>query len=319
MRTRSNYGIIGPVQTVTATSTGLVASAVDQQLLKSNDNWPKLVDIVISPALSGKTYWNFISDGALNITSGSYTITPGRTLTVSVKMWGQGGAGGQNGGSTSYTSGAGAALVGTMTLTSGQSYYLTFFGAGTSQATVNSNGGNASGIFSGTSAIFSNAIAIAAGGGGAGYDDGSRGDIGGAGGYPSGTNGAGYSSSYGIGATSSAGGSAGTASNAGTAGSALQGGSGGYNGSTYGGGGGGGGYYGGGGSAIQASWAGGGGGGGSSYANTSLVTGLTHYSGSGTTPGNSGDSIRNGAGAGVTAGTATPAAGGPGRIYITLA
>ncbi len=275
-------------------------------------------DLTISPALSGKTTWSFSVDGAINITSGSYTITALKNVSTSVKMWGQGGYGGGSGGSSTYPGGAGGALTGTLPLTQGQSYYLTFFGAGTSAATVLSHGGNASGIFSGTSAVHANSIAIAAGGGGAGYDDGSRGDIGGAGGHPNGANGAGYSSAYGRGATQSAGGAAGTASNNGTAGSALQGGTGGFSGSTYGAGGGGGGYYGGGGAAIQASWAGAGGGGGSNYANTSIMTGVTQYSGSGVSPGNSSDSVRNGAGAGVAPNSAVNTAPGPGRIYITV-
>lgn len=318
MKIRPNLGIIGNSQSISASSSGIIVGIMDSYVSKLTSTWPLVSDFAVTPALNGKTTWNFAVDGNINITTGSYTITPKKNLTLSLKMWGEGGAGGKSGSGNSYASGAGAALVGTITLIKDTSYYLTFFGAGTSAATVNSNGGNAAGIFSGTSAVFGNAIAIAAGGGGAGYDDGGRGDTGGAGGYPTGSNGAGYSTAFGLGATQSAGGAAGTASNLGTAGSALQGGSGGFNGSTYGAGGGGGGYYGGGGASIQASWAGAGGGGGSSYANAILVTGLTHYSGSGTTPGNSGDSIRNGAGSGVAAGSTAGSAGGPGRIYLAL-
>lgn len=275
-------------------------------------------DLIISPTLGGKTAWTFATDGPLNITSGSYTIIPTNGLTVNMKMWGQGGAGGQNGGSSiSYASGAGAALVGTITLVKDQPYHLTFFGGGAANATVNSRGGNASGMFLGTSAIFDNSIAIAAGGGGAGYDDGGRGDVGGAGGYPAGENGAGYSTAFGGGATQSAGGAAGTASTNGTAGSALRGGEGAFNGTQYGGGGGGGGYYGGGGAGIQSAWAGAGGGGGSSYTNPAYVTGVTHYSGANINAGNSSDPDRGLAGSGVAAGTTTPVFGSPGRIYIT--
>lgn len=318
MRNRSNYGIIGVTQTISTTSTGGVYSADDQRIAKAAGNWPFPADLSISPALGGKTIWTFADDGPINITSGSYTITALRTVNTTVKMWGQGGYGGGNGGSTTYAGGAGGALTGTLALTQGQSYYLSFFGAGTSAATLASNGGNAAGIFSGTSAVHANSIAIAAGGGGAGYDDGGRGDVGGAGGHPTGANGAGYSSAYGRGATQSAGGAAGTASNNGTAGSALQGGTGAYSGSNYGGGGGGGGYYGGGGAGIQASWAGAGGGGGSNYANTSIISSVTQYSGSGTTPGNSSDSVRNGAGSGVAANSAVNTAPGSARIYITV-
>jgi hypothetical protein len=319
MRNRSNFGIIGPQQTVSATTTGGVYSADDQRIAKSTGNWPGVGDVTISPTLSGKTVWNFADDGPINITSGSYTITALRSVSTSVKMWGQGGYGGRNGSSGStYPGGAGGALTGSLTLTQGQSYYLTFFGAGTSPASELSHGGNAAGIFSGTSAIHANSIAIAAGGGGAGFDDGGRSDVGGAGGYLTGAAGTGYSGAGGGGGTQSAGGARGTASNLGTAGSALQGGTGANSGTGYGGGGGGGGYYGGGGAGIQASWAGAGGGGGSNYANSSVITSVTQYSGSGTTAGNSADSVRNGAGSGVASGSAAGTAPGPGRIYITV-
>ncbi len=320
MKTRPNLSVIGSVQTLSQSSTKIIASVADAQLAMRGNNWPQIVDFIISPAFNSKSSWTLAVDGPLNITTGTYTIVPQSNLTVNLKMWGEGGAGGSNGsgGTASYSSGAGAALTGNVTLTQGSSYYITFFGRGTSAASFNSNGGNAAGIFAGTSATQAGAIAIAAGGGGAGFDDGNRGDVGGAGGFPSGANGAGYSNAYGRGASNTAGGAAGTASNNGTAGSALQGGTGAYSGSNYGGGGGGGGYYGGGGAGIQASWAGAGGGGGSSYANTSLVTGLTHYSGSGTTAGNASDTVRNGAGSGVTAGSAAGSAGGTGRIYISI-
>jgi hypothetical protein len=317
MKTRPNLGITGSVQTLSQSSTKIIASVADAQLASRSNNWPQLVDFIISPAFNSKSSWTLSNDGPLNITTGTYTIIPQKNVTVNLKMWGEGGAGGASGGGSSYPSGAGAALTGNVTLTQGSSYYITFFGRGTSPAAVNSNGGNAAGIFVGTSATQAGAVAIAAGGGGAGYDDGNRGDVGGAGGFPSGANGAGYSNAYGRGASNTAGGAAGTASNLGTAGSALQGGTGASSGTVYGGGGGGGGYFGGGGAAIQASWAGAGGGGGSSYANTSLVTGLTHYSGSGTTAGNASDTVRNGAGSGVSAGSAAGSAGGTGRIYIS--
>lgn len=319
MKIRPNLSVIGNnTQTITSTSSRFISSAMDVVMAKRNDTWPKLTDLLISPAFNSKSAWTFDTDGPLNITSGSYTIVPQTNLTISMKMWGEGGAGGSSGSSgVSYPSGAGAALTGNTTLTQGASYLITFFGRGTSTATLNSNGGNAAGIFAGTTATQAGAIAIAAGGGGAGHDDGSRGDVGGAGGFPSGANGAGYSSAFGRGASNTAGGAAGTASNVGTAGSALQGGNGGSGTTPYAGGGGGGGWFGGGGAAIQASWAGAGGGGGSSYANTSLVTGLTHYSGSGTTAGNSADAVRNGAGSGVTAGSAGGSSGGTGRIYIS--
>ena len=318
-RVRSNFGVIGPEQTISSSNTGFFSSVVEAQQLKGSNKWPNLSDISISPAFNSKTSWNFDIDGPLNITTGSYTITPTKeSVQVNLKMWGEGGYGGRSGSTGNhYASGAGAALVGNITLTTGQSYFITFFGGGTGGAsTFNGSGGNAAGIFSGTSAVFGNSIAIAAGGGGAAYDDGGRGSVGGAGGNPNGAAGTGYSGAGGGGGTQSSGGTAGSASNLGTAGSQLQGGSGGTGGG-FRGGGGGGGYYGGGGAAIQSAWASAAGGGGSSYANTSLVTSLTHYSGSGTTPGNSADAVRNGAGSGIVAGTTYPESPGTPRINIT--
>ena len=306
---KSIYG--GNAITTVSSSTSSVSSS-------SSSNTTASYDLIVSPSLGGKTGWNFTTDGPLNITSGSYTIIPTNGLTVNMKMWGQGGAGGQNGGSSiSYASGAGAALIGTVSLVKDQSYFLTFFGGGNTTSSFNANGGNASGMFLGTSAIFANSIAIAAGGGGAGYDDGGRGDAGGAGGYPAGENGAGYSTTAGAGATQSAGGASSPGfTYPGTPGTALRGGSGGSA-TTYGGGGGGGGYYGGGGGGLQSAWAGGGGGGGSSYTNPAYVTGVTHYSGANINAGNSSDPDRGLAGSGVAAGTTTPVFGNPGRIYIT--
>ena len=77
------------------------------------------------------------------------------------------------------------------------------------------------------------------------------------------------------------------------------------------GGGGGDGYFGGGGGAASPSGANGGGGGGSSFASGSL-TSTTKTSGSGQTPGNSGDADRGTAGAGG----ATVTGGNNGRIVV---
>ena len=79
-------------------------------------------------------------------------------------------------------------------------------------------------------------------------------------------------------------------------------------------GGGGGGYYGGGGGNV------GGGGGGSGFLQGTLTSASTTAA-SGVTPGNSGDSVRNGAGdvtAVGSAGTGGVAQGSPGRVYMTL-
>jgi hypothetical protein len=73
-------------------------------------------------------------------------------------------------------------------------------------------------------------------------------------------------------------------------------------GADFGGGGGGGGYFGGGGGGDSVTQAGGGGGGGSGYYSPSLATNGALYTGSSTTPGNSGDSRRGTAGNTATAG-----------------
>jgi len=287
-------------------------------------SWPSSSNksFTISPTLSGKSTWDLGSDGAINITSGNYTLTALGTFSANVKMWGAGGNGGRDGSGGTYNSGAGAALTATVPFISGTNYYLSFFGAGTGSSTYNGNGGQASGIFLGSSAVHANSIAIAAGGGGGGYDDGGRNAHGGAGGYPTGQASSGWPSgtpggggTTAGGGTQSAGGTAGGGSNVGTAGSALQGGNGGSGGG-YQGGGGGGGYYGGGGGGMQASWAGAGGGGGSSYTSPSYTSNVTHYSGSGTTAGNSPDTNRGGAGTGVTSGSPAGTTGSPARIYI---
>lgn len=305
-------GIISSVQPTLSTSSASGFYSTEQQVQNAS-SWPLPIPpntVTISPALSGQTSWSFSANGPINITSGSYVITPSSTFTVTVKLWGQGGKSGI------YSGGAGGALTANMTLTSGQTYYLTFGGAGAGGgASALGTGGNYSGIFLGSSAVQANALAMAGGGGGGGYDDGGRGATGGAGGHPAGASSAGYTGTTAGGGSQSAGGTAGGGSNPGTAGTSLQGGTGGT-GSGYQGGGGGGGYYGGGGGGMQASWAGAGGGGGSNYANASVLTSITQYSGSGTTPGNSADSIRAGAGDGGSG--ASGSLGGVGRIYLTI-
>ena len=83
MRTRSNYGIIGATQTVTATSTGIMASAVDHQLLKSSGNWlgtPSAPTSVTATASSGSATVSFntpTSNGGFTITGYTVTSNPG--------------------------------------------------------------------------------------------------------------------------------------------------------------------------------------------------------------------------------------------------
>lgn len=293
--------------TSTSSVSGGIYNLVDQAQAKFAGQWPSNFGgkgFTISPAFNGKTSWDFDVDGALNMTTGSYTLTSTSTFNCSVKMWGQGGYN-----DTGYSAGAGGALVGTLVISSGDSLFINFGGAGTggNPGSTAGDGGKYSGIFYGTSATHANTIAIAAGGGGCTMDDGGRGGSGGAGGYPAGSGGGGYPGTNSGGGTQSAGGS-GSPSYGGSAGSALQGGSG-TGGPGCNGGGGGGGYYGGGGGGCLCCQAGSGGGGGSNYhtPNTARIANVTHYSGSGTTAGNPSDSNRGGAG---------DVNGNSGRIYI---
>jgi hypothetical protein len=234
------------------------------------------------------------------------------TNNYSIEMFAWGGGGGGAGNSGYGAGGGGGAANGTMAVTPSTAFAVVVGGGGSSQGpgagpgtapaggggTAGSSGyggqgGGYSGIFS-TSASQANARLIAGGGGGAGYDGSSA-----QGGPGGGTNGvAGTGGGAGSGGTQS--GSSGY-----PAGTALQGGSpntpdGG------GGGGGGGGYYGGGaggnGTPTDSS-----GGGGSGYFNSSFVTSATLTAGSGTTPGDSSNSLRgsygNGGAAGANAGT----------------
>jgi large repetitive protein len=212
-------------------------------------------------------------------------VVPVGVTSISVKMWGAGGAGA--GGPSA--GGSGALVKGTIAVTPGQVLALVvggggqrsttaaiaggFGGGGASGNKQGGSGGGYSGIFN-TSVSFANALGIAGGGGGGGYYG--NGTFGGAGGATSGSNGGDRTATTfqgGRGATAVAGGAAGAGTTVGTAGTALAGGVGGNN-ATYGGGGGGGGYYGGGGgygsgSILNYSS---GGGGGSSYLGTMTTT-----------------------------------------------
>jgi hypothetical protein len=280
----------------------------------------------ISPALEGKSTWT-AADGPLNITSGSYTITPINTFSSNVFLWGEGGGFG-----ATHGGGGSGAITARVTFVANQTYYISTFGAGVS-ANPSAGGGNAAGIFFGPSLTQANSIVIAAGGGGGGDPDNLGGapgsTAGGVGGHPAGSSGS--SARGGGGGTQSAGGGGGNSSPApalenGTAGSALAGGAG-KSGPAANrrGGGGGAGYYGGGGGGYygyivggeqQPGGTGGGGGGGSNFAsaNTSRVTDVVQYSGSGTTAGNDANSNRGGAGTGGSPSTTR----GSAKIYMTL-
>ena len=283
-------------------------------------------DFNIFPAFSGKTSWNLATDGPLNIgTMGAYNITMLKTVTVTVKMWGAGGAPGG-----SYSSayppttsigpgGGGGYSTKSITLSSGTTYALyigqggrrnvianlrttgaTYLSGGVQANSTNwgAEGGGLSGIFTGSSAFTQGSALLLAGGGGGGSDSGFA-SSGGAGGGASGQTPAGGAQSGG-GGTASAGGVA-SAYNAATAGSALTGGLAQNSQGSLGGGGGG--YYGGGGGNV------GGGGGGSGYAPSGTTT-----TGSDATPANSADANRGGSGQGGSGSTN----GTDGRVYISI-
>ncbi len=284
----------------------------------------------------------------------AFTVPSGIT-SVTAKIWSGGGGGG--GGSAAPGGGGGGSgyVTATYTVTPGEQLDL-YIGGGGSGGTRNTSGRGGGG--GGSSDIYrhsdSTLLTLVAGGGGGGGGRSTSTHIGGAGGAGGGTTGvagspgAGTSTAVngGGGGTPSAGGAAGTGGVSGAAGSFLFGGAGGQgrnSGSGTGGGGAGGltgggaggnvtttsraagggggsGYYGGGGGSGNSGTTrgGAGGGGGSSYT-YSGATSVTNSVGSGTNPGNPGDSFRNGAGDGGAAGATTGngSNGSGGLIVIT--
>ena len=289
---------------------------------------PPAYDFTISPSYAGASTWNLTLGGPLNIgTSGEYTIVPSKNLTVTVKMWGAGGGPGGAYGSSYPPStqigpgGGGGYTTGLISLAGGATYKLyigqggrrspqgltrgtgaTYLSGGANQNQAwSTEGGGFSGLFNNASLNQAYAMLIA-GGGGSGSDLSYSGGLGGgAGGGTSGGAGGDGNGQCGLGGTSSGGGAP-SGFNGATSGSALTGGVSSTHSAPGTLGGGGGGYYGGGGGN------GGGGGGGSGYA-----PGGTTTAGSGATPGNSGDAVRAGAGAGGTGSTN----GSDGRVYIS--
>jgi hypothetical protein len=160
-----------------------------------------------------------------------------------------------------------------------------------------------SGLFDNNSYSQANAILIAGGGGGGGASRAGYGNMGGAGGGSTGQDGrSDYNGGYnGAGGSQSAGGRSTTTNQCGDsprqAGQALLG-SGTNTGHGCYGAGGGGGYWGGSHGTYAEPNTMGGGGGGSGYAHPTKVTNAVLTTGSYTTPGNSGSSLRSGAGAG---------------------
>jgi len=284
--------------------------------------------------------------------NGSYQVPSGVT-TVTVKAWGGGGGGGVGSGSSgSGGNGGGSGFAqADITVTPGETLSVVVGNGGTAGANTN-NAGNGGG-YSAVQRSSTFLVQAGGGGGGGGARGTGTGGSGGAGGCSAascaaGNGGSGTSGGGGAGSgTNASGGTAGTAGGSGVAGAAgianaggdgggsltncttavSTGGAGGFgaggkggNVSTCEGGGGGGGgrFGGGGGGSTNANNRGGGGGGGGS----DLVTGTntTQTIGSGTTPGNSGDTFRNGAGVGgsgaTTAGSAN--AGTAGLVVIVV-
>jgi hypothetical protein len=289
--------------------------------------------------------------------SDSYKVPDGVT-TITVKLWGGGGGGGAGGSAAAGGAGGGGGYVNvTIDVTPGETLTI-YVGGGGDAGTRNTAGGGGGGGGYSSIYRGSTPLAIAAGGGGGGGGRATASHTGGYGGAGGGTTGqaggdAGGTSTAvtgGGGGTPSAGGAAGTGGrNVGTAGTSLNGGlgangrnnsgadggaanggaaTGGAGGSvtttTYaaGGGGGSGWYGGGGGSASNGTTitrGGSGGGGGSSYSNSSYTTLIANTVGSGSTPGNSGDSSRYGSGTGGTGGAiaGVGTGGASGIVVIT--
>jgi hypothetical protein len=283
----------------------------------------------LSPAVTGKTTWNFSSDGPLILsTNGTWTFTPSSTIKLKVKMWGAGGGvpnygAGHNGGGGGYSNGS-------ITFLSGTTYEL-IVGQGGSGVAANRNAGAGGG---GTGIQFSTGSVpiLVAGGGGGGYS--TTGRRAGAGGGSSGQ--AGDGAGGGGGGTQSAPGSGGVSSRrTGAAGSGRnggqlntgtfassggtgfgKGGDGAYNGGDAGSGGGGGGYYGGGeGGGDVAAF---GGGGGSGYINVTYVENGVTIAGNYEIPANNSDADRGTAGSAGEGSNSSTYSGKSGLIRISL-
>ena len=230
-----------------------------------------------------------------NTGQSTHTNAAGVT-SIEIKMWGAGGGNnGQSGGGGGFSSGT---WVG-----SPASFYVSVGSAG-------ANGGNEGGSGGGMSGVWENSVMSAtadarlvAGGGGSG---GRVGGPGGAGGGATAENAAQRNSGYGEAGTQSAGGGSGgsqwTGGSGNGAGGTPYGGGGSGQSGSWGGGGGGGGWFGGGRGQGGTPSHGDGGGGGSGYINTSYITSGVTTTGSGQTPGNSGDSDRGSSGNKMTAG-----------------
>ena len=278
-----------------------------------------VIELTFVPTGGGTTIiWDRTTNLSLNA-SKEYTVTTGRDVSVAIKMWGGGGAlgwmysAGPSNTSNQGPGGGGGYAYGVINFQAGTNYIFQI-GEGGGRATsagsrADWRAGGSQGVHSGygategagysgifvTNASQANSLLIA-GGGGAGGDTGHQAS-GAAGGGAIGQTGT-SAEQGGQGGTQSAGGAP-SEYNGATAGSALLGGWAAYDASSLHSslGGGGGGYFGGGGGNV------GGGGAGSGYFKPSspVYSGVT-TTGSTSTPANSGDALRSGAGQGAYAG-----------------
>ncbi len=263
----------------------------------------------------------------------SFTVPAGVT-SLTVKLWGAGGAGGgyHAGIETGGKGGSGAFVTGTLAVTPGEILTLVVAGGGNANGSATYGGGAGAGLEGAGSGGGRSAIrralaeVVTAGGGGGGStnqtDPISANIPGGAGGLTTGSSGAdgtdydntGTRVGGGGGGTQASGGAGGAGAffggNAGTAGSMLTGGSGG---NVYGGGGGGGYFGGGGGGGSSGLDSGGGGGGGSSFLANLTASGGS-AAGSADTPGGTADADYV---AGIGTGGVANGNGGNGRIVLS--
>ncbi len=289
-------------------STDLVGTAVEVARVLS-----------ISPAVNGRTSWNFNTDGALSIsTAGTYSITVSSATAVSAKFWGGGGAGSTatySNTAAAAAKGGGAGYAGGNTvLQPGTTYTLVVGSGGTAGASAVTAFGKGGGVLSGSrssggqgggyTALFAgseaqaNALLVAGGGGGAAGD----------GPYVRAGTGGGGSTVASTSATAP------TASAPGTGASGMTGAKSTSTYSYYSPGGGGGGYWGGGAFSGNDYF---GGTGGMGYAHPSLVTGGSLISGGAGIAGNASDTRRpTNAGSGGRYVTTTTLGGRPGAAVL---
>jgi len=222
-------------------------------------------------------------------TDQSFTVPAGVT-SITIKMWGAGGGGGNND-PNGYPAGAGGYATGTLSVSAGQVYTIIVGQGGVTLGASTygggGNGGFAEGAGGGRSAIRLSTTELMTPGG--------------AGGGTTGVNA--FAIQGGLGGSQSAGGGAGTGGYTGLPGTQYTGGGA----PTWGGGG----WYGGVSGAADAGFYGGGGG-GSSYIGGTGVSGASTTAGSGVTPPNIGDtSYVSGVGGAATV------TGGNGEVVIS--